>query len=107
MTNKLKILNFFWKPETDQKFEETDKKTGNWPTYWKFITFLKTENGPIICRNGLKKKETNQLTKNVQLFFKPETNLKYAEMDRKKSKLTEINNFFQTHETNLKYAESV
>ena len=48
--NKLRIYNFFWKPETDPKKEETDQQTEN------LKLFLKTGNGPKKRGNGPKKR---------------------------------------------------
>ena len=61
-TNKLEIHNFFWKPEMNLKYAETDPKKAKRPTNWKFITFLKTGNVPKICGNGSEKKTGNQPT---------------------------------------------
>ena len=64
------------------------KNEGTPPSYIStipLITFLKTGNGIKICGNGSKKKEkpTNKL-KIYNFFWKPETNQKFTETDRKK-----------------------
>ena len=55
--NKLRIWNFFWKPETDPKNEETAQQTENLKLFWKL------EKDP-------KKEETDQQTQNLKLFLK-------------------------------------
>ena len=87
-TNKLKIFNFYWKPVTDQKFAETnqEKQETNQQTE-NFRTFLKTGNGPKILRKLIKEKGNRPTNWKFITFFKLETNLKYAETERKERKL--------------------
>ena len=84
ITQKMRIWNFFWKPETDPIKEETDPK--------------KEETDP-------KNEETDQQTENLQ----PETDPKKEETYLKKWKLINklrIYNFFWKSETDPKNEET-
>ena len=76
--NKLRIYNFFWKPETNPKNEETDPKKGNRSTNWEFKTFLENRK-----RTQKKWKPINKL-RIYNFFWKSETDPKKEETDPKK-----------------------
>jgi len=79
-------LSPFWKSETGKKFAETNRKKGNWPTNRKFITFLKPGNKPNMCGNRSKKRKPTNKMKIYSFSQTLEMNLKYAETIRKKNR---------------------
>ena len=91
--NKLRVWNFFWKPETDPKKEETDpKKTRKPISKLRIYNFLKTGNEPIKWGKGPKKKRKRtqkkwKLINKLRIynfFWKSETDPKNEETDPKK-----------------------
>ena len=64
--NKLRISNFFWKPETDPKKEETDpKKRGNRSTNREFKTFSENRKLTPKKRGNRPQKTGNESNVNI------------------------------------------
>ena len=87
LISKLRIYNFFWKPETNPKNEETDPDQFDQQTE-NLKLFFKLETDPKKRGNGPKKKRKPINKLRIYNFFsKPETNPKKEETDQQSENL--------------------